>query len=70
MTWALASGILLLAAPFVLWPLIRHLPPDEAGDTIDAGARRRRELEDLELDVALGRLSAEEAARRRRELRA
>ncbi|MFZ0217311.1 MAG: hypothetical protein WAM30_15375 [Candidatus Dormiibacterota bacterium] len=29
MTWALATVLLLLAAPFVLWPLIRRPPPGE-----------------------------------------
>ena len=69
MIWLLATLLLALAAPFVLWPLITHWQPDPEPDSASGAAdRRRRELEELELDVAAGRLSASEAAARRREL--
>lgn len=72
MIWLLATALLIVAAPFVLWPLITHWQPEPeqsltAGEAAEA---RRREFEELELDLASGRLGEGEAARRRRELRA
>ena len=69
MIWYLATVLLAVAALFVLWPLITHWQPKaEAETAAGGGERRRRELEELDLDVAAGRLSAAEAAARRREL--
>jgi cytochrome c-type biogenesis protein CcmI len=71
MTYVVASLLLLLAAPFVLWPLIRHwqpAPEPPAAAALDARERRRGELEELDLDVAAGRISEREAAARRSEL--
>ena len=71
MTWAAASLLLLLAAPFVLWPLIRHWQPEPepaGAPEREARERRRGELEELNLDVAAGRISEREAAARRSEL--
>jgi len=68
MTWFVASALLLLAAPFVLWPLIRHWQPEPEAGPVDERERRRHDLEELDLDVAAGRISEREAAERRREL--
>ena len=68
MTWLVASGLMLLAAPFVLWPLIRHWQPEPEAAAGDGPERRRHDLEELDLDVAAGRISEREAAERRREL--
>ena len=71
MTYAVASVLMLLAAPFVLWPLIRHwqpTPEPPSAPEQEARARRRHDLEELDLDVAAGRISEREAAARRSEL--
>ena len=71
MTWLVASGLMLLAAPFVLWPLIRHWQPEPeppGEPEREARERRRGDLEELDLDVAAGRISEREAAVRRSEL--
>ena len=65
-----AAILLLAAATFVLWPLLRAQTVrarPEAGPQAMEG-HRGRELEELELDVATGRLSQLEAEARRREL--
>lgn len=36
MIWLIASGLLLLAAPFVLWPLITHWEPLPEPDADEA----------------------------------
>ena len=64
-----AAILLLAAGAFVLWPLLGMSEPGaesapDAGPTED---QRSRDLEDLELDVASGRLSREDADQRRRE---
>jgi cytochrome c-type biogenesis protein CcmI len=69
LTWFVASGLMLLAAPFVLWPLIRHWQPEPDPPAGDDRDRRRRELEELDLDADAGRISQGEAAERRREVR-
>jgi len=68
--WLLATVVLLVAAPVVLWPLITHWQPEAEPEGAPAAVAdaRRRELEELELDLAAGRLSEREAALRRREL--
>jgi hypothetical protein len=64
-----ASLLLVLAAPFVLWPLLRHWSPGVASAApADPEDERLRELEEIELDLAAGRLSEGEAAVRRRDL--
>ena len=71
MTWVVATLLLLAAAPFVLWPLIRHWQPEPepaAAPEREARERRRSELEELDLDIAAGRISEREAASRRGEL--
>lgn len=69
MTWAWATLLLLLAAPWVLWPLVRHWQPAVARPRrTDPADERLRALEEIELDLEAGRLSEEEAALRRREL--
>jgi cytochrome c-type biogenesis protein CcmI len=69
MTWLLATLVVVAAAPVVLWPLIRHWQPDADPEApADPREARLRELEELELDVASGRLSRLEADRRRAEL--
>ncbi|MDQ6772415.1 MAG: c-type cytochrome biogenesis protein CcmI [Candidatus Dormibacteraeota bacterium] len=69
MTWYLATAVLVVAAAWVLWPLIRHWQPrPERALTRNVAGARERELEEIELDLAAGRLGEAEAARRRREL--
>ena len=69
MIWLGATALLLLAAPFVLWPLLTHWTPEPQSPDAEPGAQARLgELEELDLDVASGRISEGEAARRRREL--
>ena len=66
---------LVVALPFVVWPLVRHSPPPLAGGGAPKGWRgaepspHQAELEEIESDLAAGRLSEGEAALRRRELR-
>lgn len=64
-----ASAVLLLAMPVLLWPLVR--PPRE---DVRAAAPDEREIflhaaEEIELDLASGRLDQAEAERRIAELR-
>ncbi|MGH7877646.1 MAG: c-type cytochrome biogenesis protein CcmI [Candidatus Dormibacteraceae bacterium] len=69
MTPTLATLCLLLATPFVFWPLLRHwsaAPPGAA--EIDSVSLRQAEMEEVEVDLESGRISPEEAARLRREL--
>jgi hypothetical protein len=69
-TWAWATLTLTLAAPFVLWPLLRHWQPRViAAPAADPEEARLGELEEIESDLAGGRLSEREAALRRREVR-
>jgi hypothetical protein len=59
-----------VALPFVVWPLVRHWQPSaEATPAASPEEVRQRELEEIESDLAAGRLSDGEAALRRRELR-
>lgn len=68
MIWLVATALMVVAAPFILWPLLTHWTPEgEAGVERERDEVRRRELEELELDLASGRISEGEAARRRRE---
>jgi cytochrome c-type biogenesis protein CcmI len=67
LTWFVASALMLVAAPFVLWPLIRHWQPDPEAAAGGDPESRRRELEELDLDVAAGRITEREAAERRLE---
>ena len=65
-----ATAVLLVALPFLLWPLLRPAaaevspapPADTAGDLL-------RQLEEVQLDLASGRLDPAEAGRRLAELR-
>ncbi len=69
MIWLAATALLLVAAPFILWPLLTHWTPEpEPAVEPEPDETRRLALEELELDVASGRMSEGEAARRRREL--
>jgi hypothetical protein len=62
--------MLVLAIPFIVWPLARHWPPRvRAAPIADPEDVRMSELEEIESDLAAGRLSEREAALRRRELR-
>lgn len=69
MSWLVATLLLAAAGLYVVWPLVRHWqapserPPGPGYEALEA------ELEELQLDVAAGRLSELEAAVRRRELR-
>jgi len=67
-TSTLATLCLLLATPFVFWPLLRHwsvAPPGEP--ETDLASLRQAEMEEVEVDLASGRISSEEAARLRHE---
>ena len=65
-----ATVVLLAALPFLLWPLLR---PPELERAREAPATSRDELahqvEEVELDLASGRLDRREAERRLAELR-
>jgi len=71
----IATVLLLLALPFLLWPLLR--PADRPGEpdpaVLDPPADGREDLlhqvEELELDLASGRIDRPEADRRLAELR-
>ena len=69
MSWAWATLALVLAVPFVVWPLVRHWQPRvTVAPAPDPGETRLSELEEIESDLAAGRLSEREAALRRRGL--
>jgi hypothetical protein len=69
-SWVLATLMLGLALLFVLWPLARHWQPRvRAAPVADLEDARLSELDEIEFDLAAGRLSEREAALRRRELR-
>jgi cytochrome c-type biogenesis protein CcmI len=65
-----ATVVLLAALPFLLWPLLRR---PELTAPVEAPAQGRDELEhqveEIELDLASGRLDRREAERRLAELR-
>jgi hypothetical protein len=65
MIWLLATLLLAAGAGYALWPLLRHwqAPPERTGP-VEPPA----ELDDLDLEVAAGRLSEADAAACRREL--
>jgi hypothetical protein len=68
-SWGWATLALVLALPFVLWPLVRHWQPRvAAAPPANPEEARLSELEEIEFDLAAGRLSEREAALRRREL--
>ena len=63
MTTTLAVLLLVIAFPFIVWPLVqgRIDRARHAGDAVD----RRQELrEEVELDLATGHLSRDEASAR------
>jgi len=62
-TWVIAASALLVGATYALWPLIRHREPlsNDAGQS-EFDASRYLALEELELDVAAGRLDETLAA--------
>ena len=64
-----ATAALLLALPFLLWPLLR--PPElgaPAAAPADEEDELRRRVEEVQLDLASGRLDKAEADRRLAEL--
>jgi cytochrome c-type biogenesis protein CcmI len=65
-----ATVVLLLALPFLLWPLLRPAPePVEREAAEVAREELAHQLEEVELDLASGRLDRSEADRRLAELR-
>jgi cytochrome c-type biogenesis protein CcmI len=65
-----ATVLLVAALPFLLWPLLR--PAEPAGEPVPAPEGRDllfHRVEELELDLASGRIDHGEAARRLAELR-
>ena len=66
-----ATAVLLLALPFLLWPLLRppRLAVAEVPAGVGDGAELLRQTEEIELDLAFGRLDRPEAERRLAELR-
>jgi cytochrome c-type biogenesis protein CcmI len=65
-----ASVVLLAAIPFLLWPLLR--PPELTAvteTTTPNGDELAHQVEEVELDLASGRLDRREAERRLAELR-
>ena len=69
MLWV-ATGVLLLVLPFLLWPLL--FPPNSPPLLGEGVAREQvlHAIEEVELDAASGRLDQAEASRRLAELRA
>jgi cytochrome c-type biogenesis protein CcmI len=65
----IATAVLLVALPFLLWPLLRGEQAEEATRAEDVRDTVREAVEELELDVASGRLERLEADRRIAELR-
>lgn len=65
-----ATVVLLTALPFLLWPLLRppELSAPDAAPAETAGELARL-VEEVELDLASGRLDVPEAERRLEELR-
>jgi cytochrome c-type biogenesis protein CcmI len=66
-----ATGLLVVALPFLLWPLVR--PPAAEPEVTAAGEAAEsivHQVEEVELDHASGRLDRAEADRRVAELRA
>ena len=65
-----ATVVLLLALPFLLWPLLRPPELPLAAETTESNpADLARQIEEVELDLASGRLDRPEAERRLAELR-
>ena len=65
-----ATAVLVLVLPFLLWPLLR--PPELKALTESSGNSADellRQLEEVQLDLASGRLDRQEADRRTAELR-
>jgi hypothetical protein len=70
LSWAWATLALGVALPFIVWPLVRHWQPSApTGQGTKTDQSRLSELEEIEFDLAAGRLSEGEASLRRRELR-
>lgn len=72
MIYFLASVLLVAGLAYAVWPLLRHAEP--AGEpTVDPAGRDtdriRLAIDEVELDVASGRLAPAEAEARMRELR-
>ena len=69
---AVATLLLLVAMPFLLWPLLRPAEPQPSAPAPSPPARDEllHQVEELELDLASGRLDLREADRRLAELRA
>ena len=65
-----ATAVLVLALPFLLWPLLRppelKAPTESSGNSAD---ELLHQLEEVQLDLASGRLDRQEADRRTAELR-
>jgi len=65
-----ATAFLLLALPFLLWPLLRPAETAAEPEPLPAGREDLlRSVEELELDLASGRIDRPEADRRLAELR-
>jgi cytochrome c-type biogenesis protein CcmI len=65
-----ATVVLLLALPFLLWPLLRPAPEPVEREAAENGREGlAHQLEEVELDLASGRLDRSEADRRLAELR-
>jgi len=66
-----ATVLLLAALPFLLWPLLRppELSPPVAEDAVQNRNELAHQVEEVELDLASGRLDRMEAERRLAELR-
>jgi cytochrome c-type biogenesis protein CcmI len=65
-----ATAVLLLALPFLLWPLLRPPAPEVSrAQSADTAADLLRQVEEVQLDLASGRLDPAEAERRLAELR-
>lgn len=72
MILVVAFSAIVAAALFILWPLIRHLQPPADGGSSSHDQDREGALlaiEEIELDLASGRLSSAQAEARHAEAR-
>ena len=66
-----ATVLLVVALPFLLWPLLRPPGAMVEGQPVAAGREELlRQVEEVQLDLASGRIDRAEADRRVAELRA
>lgn len=61
MSWLFATVALALLSPFVFWPLVRHRRYESPSDQDEEARARTLLKEDIDYDLASGRLQEEDA---------